>query len=99
MHHHKWNIEHIDNLMPWEKEIYVDMLIQFLKEEEKRMREQNKQMAKLVAYKMVSPTVTKSVKGALKTSVHSNLDAINNLGKSVNSLSAVSYTHLTLPTS
>ena len=46
-------------------------------------------MAKLVAYKMVSPTVTKSVKGALKTSVHSNLDAINNLGKSVNSLSGL----------
>ena len=38
---------------------------------------------------MVSPTVTKSVKGALKTSVHSNLDAINNLGKSVNSLSGL----------
>ena len=46
-------------------------------------------MAKIVAYKMVSPTVTKSVKGALKTSVHSNLDAINNLGKSVNSLSGL----------
>tara|TARA_B100000035_G_scaffold314878_1_gene332798 strand:+ start:4209 stop:4346 length:138 start_codon:yes stop_codon:yes gene_type:complete len=39
MHHHKWNIEHIDNLMPWEKEIYVNMLIQFLKEEERRMKE------------------------------------------------------------
>ena len=40
MHHHKWNIEHIDNLMPWEKEIYVNMLIAFLKEEERRMKEQ-----------------------------------------------------------
>ena len=40
MHHHKWNIEYIDNLMPWEKEIYVNMLIQFLKEEERRMKEQ-----------------------------------------------------------
>ncbi|AYR01970.1 hypothetical protein [Synechococcus phage S-E7] len=40
MHHHKWNIEYIDNLMPWEKEIYVNMLMQFLKEEEKRMKEQ-----------------------------------------------------------
>ncbi len=26
--------------MPWEKEIYVNMLMQFLKEEEKRMKEQ-----------------------------------------------------------
>jgi len=39
MHHHKWNIEYIENLMPWEKEIYVNMLIQFLKEEERRMKE------------------------------------------------------------
>ncbi|WDS61013.1 hypothetical protein SBM1_00141 [Synechococcus phage S-BM1] len=26
--------------MPWEKEIYVNMLIKFLKEEENRMKEQ-----------------------------------------------------------
>tara|TARA_B100000035_G_C21026390_1_gene566417 strand:- start:813 stop:929 length:117 start_codon:yes stop_codon:yes gene_type:complete len=34
-------MEYIDNLMPWEKEIYVTLLINFLKEEEKRMKEQN----------------------------------------------------------
>ena len=43
-------------------------------------------MAKLAAYKMVSPTVTKSVKGSLKIAVHSHLDSINNLGKSINSV-------------
>ena len=26
--------------MPWEKEVYVNLLITFLKEEEKRMKEQ-----------------------------------------------------------
>ena len=26
--------------MPWEKEIYVNLLVSFLKEEEKRMKEQ-----------------------------------------------------------
>ena len=40
MHHHKWNIEYIDNLMPWEKEVYLDMLVSFLQEEEKRYKEQ-----------------------------------------------------------
>jgi len=39
MHHHKWNIEYIDNLIPFEKEIYIHMLINFLKEEEKRHKE------------------------------------------------------------
>ena len=35
MHHHKWNIEYIDNLMPWEKEVYISMLVNFLEEEAK----------------------------------------------------------------
>ena len=43
MHHHKWNLEYIDNLMPWEKEVYFNLLINFLKEEEKRMKEQKAQ--------------------------------------------------------
>ena len=29
--------------MPWEKDIYVNMLIKFLQEEERRMKEQNAQ--------------------------------------------------------
>tara|TARA_Y100000992_G_scaffold170617_1_gene114718 strand:- start:751 stop:867 length:117 start_codon:yes stop_codon:yes gene_type:complete len=33
-------MQYIDNLMPWEKEVYVTLLINFLKEEEKRMKEQ-----------------------------------------------------------
>ena len=36
-------MEFIDNLMTWEKELYVNMLINFLKEEEKRMKEQQAQ--------------------------------------------------------
>tara|TARA_B100000424_G_scaffold105137_1_gene79210 strand:+ start:229 stop:342 length:114 start_codon:yes stop_codon:yes gene_type:complete len=36
-------MQYIDNLMPWEKELYVNMLINFLKEEEKRMKEQQAQ--------------------------------------------------------
>ena len=40
IHHHKWQIEYIENLMPWEKEIYVNLLVQFLEEEQKRMRDQ-----------------------------------------------------------
>ncbi|WLW37165.1 baseplate hub assembly catalyst [Synechococcus phage S-MS29] len=42
MHHHKWPMEYIDNLMPFEKEIYVTLLIKHLKEEEKRIKEQQK---------------------------------------------------------
>ena len=42
IHHHKWQIDHIENLMPWEKDIYISMLVDFLKEEEKRMKERQR---------------------------------------------------------
>ena len=42
IHHHKLQIDHIENLMPWEKDIYISMLVDFLKEEEQRMKERQK---------------------------------------------------------
>ena len=43
MQHHKYNITEIENMIPWERDIYVDMLINQIKEEnEKRKREQEK---------------------------------------------------------
>jgi|TARA_B100000900_G_scaffold2497_1_gene2148 hypothetical protein len=43
MQHHKYNITEIENMIPWERDIYVDMLINYIKEEnERRKREQEK---------------------------------------------------------
>ena len=43
MQHHKYNITEIENMIPWERDIYVDMLINYIKEEnDKRKREQMK---------------------------------------------------------
>ncbi len=40
MQHHKYSLTELDNLMPWEKEIYVKMLTNHIKEEnEKRRRD------------------------------------------------------------
>ena len=40
MQHHKYSITEIENMLPWERDIYVDMLINYIKEEnEKRKRE------------------------------------------------------------
>lgn len=42
MHHHKYSLSEIENMIPWEKDIYVTLLITFLKEEnERRKREAN----------------------------------------------------------
>ena len=43
MQHHKYSITEIENMLPWERDIYVDMLINFIKEEnEKQRRRQEK---------------------------------------------------------
>jgi len=34
MQHHKYSLNEIDDLIPWEKEVYVSMLIDYIKEEE-----------------------------------------------------------------
>jgi len=38
MQHHKYSLTELDNMMPWEREIYVGMLIEHIKEEEERIK-------------------------------------------------------------
>jgi|TARA_B100000768_G_scaffold150381_1_gene145126 hypothetical protein len=42
MNHHNYSLSDLDNMMPWEREIYVDMLIEHIKEENKKQEEQNR---------------------------------------------------------
>jgi hypothetical protein len=42
MQHHNYSLSDLDNMMPWEREIYVDMLIEHIKEENKKQEEQNR---------------------------------------------------------
>ena len=40
MQHHNYSLSDLDNMMPWEREIYVQMLIEYIKEENKRREEE-----------------------------------------------------------
>jgi len=43
MQHHNYSLTDLENMLPWEREIYVDMLISYIKEEnEKQQRENQK---------------------------------------------------------
>ena len=42
MQHHKYSLTELENMMPWEREIYVDMLINHVQEENKKQEERNK---------------------------------------------------------
>ena len=42
MQHHKYSLGDIENMMPWERDIYVNLLQQHIKEENDKIREQNR---------------------------------------------------------
>jgi hypothetical protein len=45
MQHHKYTLADLENMLPWEREIYVDMLVTYIKEENeknKRAQQQGK---------------------------------------------------------
>jgi hypothetical protein len=42
MQHHNYSLGDIENMMPWERDIYVDMLINYIKEQNKKNEEQNR---------------------------------------------------------
>ena len=44
MNHHKWNLSDLEDMMPWERYIYVDLLQAFLREQEEQRRLQEQEM-------------------------------------------------------
>ena len=36
MQHHKWSLTELENMMPWEREIYIGLLIEHVEEENEK---------------------------------------------------------------
>ena len=43
MQHHNYSLTDLENMLPWEREIYVDMLIAYIKEENERIQREKQQ--------------------------------------------------------
>ena len=39
MQHHKYSLTELENMMPWEREVYVEMLVQYIKEENEKQKQ------------------------------------------------------------
>jgi hypothetical protein len=37
MQHHKYSLTELENMLPWERTIYVELLLKYLKEEKERL--------------------------------------------------------------
>ena len=42
--HHKYSLTELENMMPWEREIYMGLLAQWVKEENERIEKENAKM-------------------------------------------------------
>lgn len=40
MQHHNYSLTELESMIPWEREVYVTMLIEYIKEENERIRQQ-----------------------------------------------------------
>ena len=40
MQHHKYSLTVIENMIPWEREVYVTMLVEWIKEDNDRRKAQ-----------------------------------------------------------
>lgn len=40
MQHHKYSLEDIEHMMPWEKNVYVNLLVNYIKEENEKLQQQ-----------------------------------------------------------
>ena len=66
MQHHKYSLTELENMMPWEREIYMGLLAQWVKEENDRIEKENAKRKQQRGTKMavevtVDPEVAKKV--------------------------------------
>jgi hypothetical protein len=40
MQHHKYSLTELNNMVPWEREIYIGLLMQHIKEENEKRKKQ-----------------------------------------------------------
>ena len=41
MQHHKYSLKDLDNMLPWERTVYVTMLLRYIEEENEKIKQQN----------------------------------------------------------
>ena len=46
MKHHKYSLTELENMMPWEREIYMGLLAKWVQDENERIEKENAKMKK-----------------------------------------------------
>lgn len=43
MQHHKYSLTELEAMIPWERDVYVSLLIQYIEQENERIKQQQQQ--------------------------------------------------------
>jgi hypothetical protein len=46
MQHHKYSLTELEAMLPWERDIYVAMLVQYIEEENEKIKQKNNERRK-----------------------------------------------------
>jgi len=41
MQHHKYSLTELETMLPWERDIYISLLTQYIQEENEKIKQQN----------------------------------------------------------
>jgi len=44
MQHHKYSLTELENMIPWERDVYIAMLVQYIEEENEKIKQQQASM-------------------------------------------------------
>ena len=44
MQHHRYSLSELESMIPWEREVYVELLLKYIKDENKRIQEEKNKM-------------------------------------------------------
>ena len=44
MQHHKYSLTELENMLPWEREVYIGLLEEYIKEENERIEKEKRKM-------------------------------------------------------
>jgi hypothetical protein len=42
MHHHKYSLTELESMLPWERDIYISLLISYIEEENQKIKERQR---------------------------------------------------------
>lgn len=47
MKHHNYSLTELEEMIPWEREIYVTLLLEWIEQENERIEQENRQLNKI----------------------------------------------------